>query len=116
MKEWPVTIPISMEAATGEEKELVGRVFTNVTLVFVEPTYVDWFQLCVVPNQRPTLSTGRTMSLGPRPRGTLRTPGLLGFPALQIGSLHHLHEELPIFLFLTIRSSHGKPFIPRIIS
>ena len=52
MREWPVTIPTSTEATTEEEKKLVERALTNVTLVLVEPTYVDWLQLSVVPNQR----------------------------------------------------------------
>lgn len=28
------------------------RALANVTLILVEPTYVDWLQLRVVPNQR----------------------------------------------------------------
>lgn len=48
-----MTIPTLAEAATEAEKELVERALTNVTLILVEATYVDWLQLSsVVPNQR----------------------------------------------------------------
>ena len=52
MRKWPATIPTTTGAADEEEKKLVERALANVTLVLVEPTYVDWLQLRVVPNQR----------------------------------------------------------------
>lgn len=49
---WPVTIPTTTGAKNEKEKKLVERALANFALVLVEPTYVDWVQLGVVPEQR----------------------------------------------------------------
>ena len=51
-KKWPKSVPTTTGATSEEEKELVERALGNFALVLVEPTYVDWVELGVVPNQR----------------------------------------------------------------
>ena len=49
---WPKTIPTSTGAANEEEKKLVEEALGNFALVLIEPTFVDWVQLGVVPDRR----------------------------------------------------------------
>ena len=51
-KKWPQTIPTSTGAANEKEKKLVEQALRNFALVLIEPTYVDWAQLGVVPDRR----------------------------------------------------------------
>jgi len=51
-KKWPKDVPTSTGATNEKEKELVEQALGNFTLVLIEPTFVDWVQLGVVPNQR----------------------------------------------------------------
>lgn len=51
-KKWPETIPTTSGAANEKEKELVEQALGNFALVLIEPTYVDWVQLGIVPNRR----------------------------------------------------------------
>ena len=51
-KKWPETIPTTTGATNEKEKKLVDQALANFVLILIEPTYVDWVQLGVVPNQR----------------------------------------------------------------
>jgi len=51
-KKWPTTVPTTTGAKSEREKKLVEQALTNFALVLIEPTYVDWLQSGVVPNQR----------------------------------------------------------------
>jgi pyridoxamine 5'-phosphate oxidase len=51
-EEWPKTVPTTTGATSEEEKQLVQGALGNFVLVLVEPIYVDWSQVGVVPNRR----------------------------------------------------------------
>ena len=51
-KKWPKSVPTTTGAVSEEEKELVKQALGNFALVLIEPSYVDWLQMGVVPNQR----------------------------------------------------------------
>ena len=57
-KKWPQTVPTTTGATTEEEKRLVEQALANFALVLIEPTYVDWIQVSVVPNQRTLFHRG----------------------------------------------------------
>jgi pyridoxamine 5'-phosphate oxidase len=54
---WPKSVPTTKGATNEEEKKLVEEALGNFALVLIEPTFVDWVQMGVVPNQR-TFFTG----------------------------------------------------------
>ena len=51
-KKWPETIPTSTGATNEKEKRLVEQALGNFVLLLIEPTFVDWVQLGVVPDRR----------------------------------------------------------------
>jgi hypothetical protein len=51
-EKWPKSVPATTEAANEEEKKLVEEALGNFALVLIEPNYVDWVQMDVIPNQR----------------------------------------------------------------
>ena len=61
-KKWPETIPTTTEATNGNEKKLVEEALGNFALVLIEPTYVDWVQLGVSPDQRTLFHRGEDES------------------------------------------------------
>lgn len=58
-KEWPETIPSTTEATSEKDKKLVGEALGNFVLVLIEPSFVDWFQLGVVPDRRTFFHRGQ---------------------------------------------------------
>lgn len=57
-KKWPLAVPTTTGATTEEEKKLVKQALGNFALVLIEPTYVDWIQISVVPNRRTLFRRG----------------------------------------------------------
>ena len=57
-KKWPETVPTTTGAKNEKEKKLVEQALANFVLVLVEPTYVDWVQLGVVPDRRTLFHRG----------------------------------------------------------
>ena len=55
---WPKTVPATTEVKNEEEEKLVKEALGNFALVLIEPTYVDWVQLDVMPNQRTFFTRG----------------------------------------------------------
>lgn len=51
-EKWPKTVLTTTGAKNEEEKKLVEQALKNFVLVLVEPVYVDWVQLGVVPDRR----------------------------------------------------------------
>ena len=52
LKKRPDTVPTTTGATTPEEKKRVEQALANFAMLLVEPTYVDWYQMGVVPDQR----------------------------------------------------------------
>ena len=61
-KKWPESIPTTTGAKNEKEKKLVEQALANFALVLVEPTYVDWLQMGVVPNRRTLFYRGEDES------------------------------------------------------
>ena len=57
-KKWPPTVPTTTGATTEEEKKLVEQALANFALVLIEPAYVDWIQVSIVPNRRTLFHRG----------------------------------------------------------
>jgi len=57
-EKWPKSVPTTTGAKNEEEKKLVKEALGNFALVLVEPTFVDWVQMGVVPNQRTFFTRG----------------------------------------------------------
>ena len=57
-EKWPKSVPTTTGATNEEEKKLVEEALGNFALVLIEPTFVDWVQLGVVPNQRTFFARG----------------------------------------------------------
>jgi len=57
-KKWPKSVPTTTGATNEEEKKLVEVALGNFALVLIEPTFVDWVQMGVVPNQRTFFTRG----------------------------------------------------------
>lgn len=51
-EKWPKTIPTTTGVANEMEKKLVEEALSNFALVLIEPTFVDWIQLGIIPNRR----------------------------------------------------------------
>ena len=57
-EKWPKSVPTTTGATNEEEKKLVEEALGNFALVLVEPTFVDWVQMGVVPNRRTFFTRG----------------------------------------------------------
>ena len=55
---WPKSVPTTTGATNEEEKKLVEVALGNFALVLIEPTFVDWVQMGVVPIQRTFFTRG----------------------------------------------------------
>ena len=55
---WPKSVPTTSGATNEEEKKLVEEALGNFALVLIEPTFVDWVQMGVVPNRRTFFTRG----------------------------------------------------------
>ena len=51
-KKWPKSVPTTTGATNEEEEKLVEEALGNFALVLIEPNFVDWVRMGVVPNQR----------------------------------------------------------------
>ncbi|KAI9513095.1 pyridoxamine 5'-phosphate oxidase-domain-containing protein [Russula earlei] len=50
--DWPVKVPKPSEAKTEKEKALAELALSNYAIIVIEPFYVDWLQMSIVPNCR----------------------------------------------------------------
>ena len=57
-KKWPKSVPATTGATNEEEKKLVEEALGNFALVLIEPTFVDWVEMGVLPNQRTFFTRG----------------------------------------------------------
>ena len=51
-KKWPESVPATTGVTNEEERKLVDEALGNFALILIEPNYVDWVQLGIVPNRR----------------------------------------------------------------
>lgn len=61
-KKWPKSVPTTTGATTEEEKKLVEEALGNFVLILIEPTFVDWYQSGVEPDQRTFFTRGEDES------------------------------------------------------